>query len=111
MNDTNGTPHPAGPPEAPQIVILEDTYSSAFLGPSISSIEPLRAVYSLPLLAKLEARRLGGDMDTAQQSLMAMVRQICKEHGNRAPIFVDDGIRRQKPKEKSNIIVPGRFGR
>jgi hypothetical protein len=107
----NGTPHPGGPPEALPLIILEEAYSSALLGHSISPIEAPRAVYSLPLLTKLEARRLGSDEDTAQQSLIAMVRQVYADHGSRAPHFIDDGIRRPKKKEKSNIIVPGRFGR
>ena len=114
MNDqTNGTPHPGGPPESepPPIIILEDAYHKAMLGHHISPLEPPRSVYSLPLLSQLEAKRLGKDEETAQQSVIALMRQIYKEHGGRAPIFVDDAIRRPKPKPKSNIITPGGFRR
>lgn len=99
-------------PEGYSVILLEDCYVNALLGNSISPLEPPRAVYSLPLLSQLEAKRRGTDEQTAQASVIALMREIYKEHGNLAPIFIDDGIRNPTPrKNKSRIIVPGRFGR
>ena len=94
-------------PEEQPIIILDDVYRSAFLGHSISPLEPPRAVYSLPLLSIIEGKRLVKKEEEAQQSVLAMMRQIYKEHGNRSPHFVDDSIRREPKKEKNRIIRPG----
>ena len=82
MNNTEPT---NGEAEEHPIIVLDDTYRSAFLGHTLCPIEHPRAVYSLPLLAKLEARRLASDEETAQKSIISMMRQIYQEHGNRAP--------------------------
>jgi len=105
MNDEDNIIPINGEEPAPlPIIILDDLYRSAFLGNSISPAEPPRAVYSLPLLCVLEKKRLGTDEATAQRSVIAMMRQIYADHGNCAPHFVDDSIKR---KDKNVIVTRG----
>lgn len=113
MNDhQNGHP-PEPAPEGAIVVLLPDDYRRALLGNHVSPLEPPRAVYSLPLLSQIEAKRLHTDEETAQKSVISMMRAIYQDHGNRAPIFVDDAIRRSKPREKKDkrIITPDQWRR
>lgn len=97
--------------EPDPVIILDDRYIKAFLGNSVSPIEPPRAVYSLPLLCQIEAKRLNTDEQVAQQSVIAMMRTIYRDHGARAPHFVDDEVSRPIQAKKSNIVLPGGFRR
>lgn len=92
--------------EPDPIVILDDRYVKAFLGNSVSPIEPPRAVYSLPLLCEIEAKRLGSDEVTAQKSVIAMMRTIYQDHGASAPHFIDDDVSRPPRRDTSRIIRP-----
>jgi hypothetical protein len=88
------------------MIVLEEFYERAYIGHDISAGSLPHACYSLPLLAKLERKRMQCDEDQAQNSVVDIVRQITKEHGDSAPLFIDDSITRIK-KEKSRIIRPG----
>jgi hypothetical protein len=103
-NDDNIIPINGEPEEPDPIIILDDVYVKAFLGNSVSPIEPPRAVYSLPLLVIVEKKRLACDEAAAQRSIVAMMRQIYKEKGNQAPHFVDDSIKRP---DKNRILTRG----
>lgn len=90
----------------PPMVVLDDDYETAFLGHDVSVNYLPRAVYSLPLLTACERQRLDCDEDKAMESIGAMVQKITTDHGDTAPLFVDDAISRSK-REKSRIITPG----
>lgn len=88
------------------MIVLEEFYERAFIGHDVSADHHPRACYSLPLLAKLERKRMQCDEARAQTSVVDIVRMVTKEHGDHAPVFVDDSITRVE-KERSRIIRPG----
>ncbi len=90
----------------PAMVVLEDFYEKAFIGHDVSLTHHPRACYSLPLLSKIERARMKCDEEKAQHSVIAMVKSVTGDHGDEAPVFVDDSITRVK-KERSRIVRPG----
>ncbi|MFA6043359.1 MAG: hypothetical protein WC718_00115 [Phycisphaerales bacterium] len=100
---------PAELPEPPPIVLLDDIYVKAFMGPTVSVSEHTRAAYSLHLLVIVEMATEQMSEDAAQVSIANKVAAWSAQYGAAAPVFIDDAISR--PKEKSKIIRPGGFGR
>ena len=104
MTELNGD---AGIDRDDMIVLLGDEYEEAFLGHDVSVEHPPRAVYSLVLLTRLEKLRMGVGKAKAQASVGALVQSVTTTHGDRAPVFVDDAVSRER--DRPRIIRPGGF--
>jgi hypothetical protein len=112
LNRTNGDPTPPAPPEE-SLVVLDDVYEPAFLGPSFSVAEPPRVAYCLVKLVEIEQARIAteegvGAPDTARRSILALMQAATEEHGARAPLFIDteQGEALRAPR----ILRPGELG-
>lgn len=88
--------------ERTTIVALEDEFQTALIGNTLSPLEMPRFVYSLTALARLMSRKFNKSIEHAAEDVRDLVSSVALQHGNRAPLFVDD-----TPEEKSRIIVPG----
>jgi hypothetical protein len=89
--DTTQPPTPKPPVATPKPpVALESMYDFAFVGHTVSSVDPPRFVYSLTKLAKREEVRRRIGPDHAREAVWTMVRKITADHGDMAPLFVDD---------------------
>ena len=108
--------------DQPTLILLDDIYEPAFLGPDMSVNHLPRASYSLPMLASIEGGLIklgkGGVVpdgmelaEAAQNSIGEMVHQVTSEHGDNAPIFIDDSMTRPPEKPKTKIIRPRGFRR
>lgn len=108
----NQTPTPEETPPDPPIV-LEDTFRSALIGHTVSNDTP-RFVYSINSIARIVSQQDNESMDYARKNVWAFVQKLIEDHGDRAPVFVDDHISSinpiKLPRSKSRIILPGRFG-
>jgi hypothetical protein len=101
----NGTPQPKEPP---QPVVLPTDYDDCIIGHSLHPSAYPRFAYSLTKLAKREQRRQNlVSLDAARASIWELVTCITRDHGDRAPLFIDDthSVEDNTPR----IIVP--FGR
>jgi hypothetical protein len=99
---------PAEPHDnADEVIVLEDQYVKALVGHTISAEGTPRAVYSLTKLVKAERTLKDMAEDPARMSIVSLIFEVTRDHGERAPIFVDDAISQPKPVEKGKIIRPG----
>jgi hypothetical protein len=80
------------------IAALERMYDSATLGISVHPSQTPRICYSLPLLVRKEMARSRINEETAQQVVWGLVSKLIKEHGDLAPLFIDDGVSREPTK-------------
>ena len=94
-----------GKSDEPEVVFLDDCYAQAVLGHTVSVAGMPRMVYSLPLLVGEEMKAGLMAKEDAERSVAAMVGLVSSEHGDLAPVFVDDSIRRSLAKPR--IIRPG----
>jgi hypothetical protein len=76
-------------------VALEDTYKGALIGQTIDP-EP-RFVYSLTALTRIRSRQGHRSIEVARQDVGHMVFDILAQHGDRAPVFVDDEVSQNRP--------------
>jgi hypothetical protein len=106
-------PAPYAPDQPPadgqplELIVLEDVYAKALVGHTISAEGTPRAVYSLTKLVKAERTLKDMAEDPARMSIVSLIFEVTRDHGERAPIFVDDAISQPKPVEKGKIIRPG----
>ena len=104
----NGTPDPNAPvPEGNELVTLDLVYDKAFIGPAFSVSEPPRVAYSLVVLAHIERKRLGCDLEKARNSILALMQAVTESFGPRSPLFVDTSQSLRPKKVKKSIIQPG----
>ena len=106
MIETMNTTEPDPTPEL--TVTLEPDYDAALIGNTVHPEHASRAVYSLNTLARIRSRQGNRSIESAQEDVKGMVMSVIAQHGDRAPLFVDDVIRLAVPKkQKSRIILPG----
>lgn len=105
------TPEPetANPEPVPELTItLEPAYDAALIGNTVHPEHASRAAYSLNTLARIRSRQGNRSIEAAQEDVKGMVMSVIEQHGDRAPLFVDDVIRLAPPKkQKSRLILPG----
>ena len=108
---TNSTdPQPPAAPEPPPTISLESDYDGAIIGHTVSPATGPRFVYSLNALARMRSVRQNRSLEVAREDVWGMVCDVTRQHGDAAPLFVDDEVSRPGiSKEKSRIIVPGNF--
>lgn len=94
------------PPPEPQVT-LEATYDAAMMGVTIHPDAPPRVAYSLSVLARIRSRQGNRSVEHAQQDVAGMVQDVIAQHGDRAPLFIDDMVFSPPAKPKSRIIKPG----
>lgn len=113
MIETMNTPDPMPAPHTADAVpaltvTLEPDYDAALIGNTVHPEHASRAVYSLNTLARIRSRQGNRSIESAQEDVKGMVMSVIAQHGDRAPLFVDDVIRLAVPKkQKSRIILPG----
>lgn len=87
------------------VAALERMYDSATLGIEINPTRTPRICYSLPLLVRKEMVRSRVDQETAQTIIWGLVNKIIEEHGDKAPLFVDDAVSRE-PNKPAIVLDP-----
>lgn len=99
---------PDEPWEPATAVTLEPDYDAALIGNTVHPEHASRAVYSLNTLARIRSRQGNRSIEAAQEDVKGMVMSVIEQHGDRAPLFVDDVVRLAPPKkQKSRLILPG----
>ena len=94
---------PDGVSITPSHVILPDEFNFALIGHTISATEKVRFAYSINKIAEREQRIGNCDIDEARERIFELVRAISADHGECAPLFIDDAISTQ---EKPLIFLP-----
>ena len=94
------------PIEIQTAVALDDAFRSALIGQTLD--EQPRFAYSLTALTRIMSRRNNQSPEHAAAAVGHMVFDVIEQHGDRAPMFIDDTISQPPVKEKSKIIRLGR---
>ncbi len=77
-----------------KLTALEPMYDSATLGITIAPNAQPRICYSLELLVRKEMARSRIKEEPARGVVMELVTRIIAEHGDSAPLFIDDAVSR-----------------
>ena len=86
------------------MIRLPDEHEHAFLGVTIC--EDPRFAYSLPALARKMENRTRRTTEQCRMAVARMVFEIRKEHGDHAPVFIDDTVFRNGTIARPQIITP-----
>lgn len=78
-----------------KLTALEPMYDSATLGITVAPNASPRICYSLELLVRKEMVRSRIKEDTARKVVWEMVNKVIEEHGDSAPLFIDDKVSRE----------------
>jgi len=77
-------------------ICLDDSFSHAVIGHAVTPQGP-RFCYSLTKMATREAINLKCSVDAARESVFKLVLEITTDHGDKAPLFIDDTVSREAP--------------
>lgn len=78
------------------MVALEESFAYALIGLSVSLTARPRFCYSLTKMTNREAINLNCSPDKARESILALMEDIARDHGDRAPLFIDDSASEEK---------------
>lgn len=80
----------------PSLICLDDSYAYALIGRTVLPIGETRFCYSLEKLVNREMHNLRCTADEARSKVFQLVVEITMDHGDRAPLFIDDAISQEK---------------